>query len=93
MTRRFRDDRNGYIDPVQVFRQARLREAHDNRPSRRRLPPYRLADHDQPTQLHPTFVNFLDGRTERQEWQLLYRELLHQPLQWWADRLAEVNNV
>lgn len=90
MTRKwFRRERNGYIDPVQAFRQARLRKAHDERPSRRRIPPYRLADHDQPTHLHPTFVRYLDGRTERDEWELLYRELLHRDLQWWADRYEE----
>lgn len=74
---------------MQAFRQASLRKAHDIRPARRTFPPYRLADYDQPTQLHPSLVSFLDGRTERDEWQFLYRELLHQDLNWWADRYEE----
>lgn len=88
MTRRF-GERNGYIDPVQAFRKKSLREARDGRPPHKTFPPYRLADYDEPTHLHPTFVSYLDGRPEWIEWDLLYRELLHRPLQWWADRYAE----
>ena len=88
MTRRF-GEHDGYIDPVAAFRQDSLRKAHDERPSRRRIPPYRLAAYDEPAHLHPTFVGYLDGRGEWTEWQLLYRELLHRPLQWWADKYAE----
>jgi len=51
-----------------------------------------LADYDEPATLHRKFVRYLDKGNDIRDWRLLYRELQHRDLQWWADRLEDVRD-
>lgn len=84
---------NGPLDPVKAFRRDCLREASSLRPR----PwagdvPWALHCHNQRSSLHPRFVAYLDKHIDIQDWRAMFKTLQHQPLQFWADRLAEVRS-
>lgn len=78
------------FDRVRAFRSACLREASSQRPRSWNGVPWVLHCWGQRSELHPKFVAYLDRHIEIKEWRDMYRELQHQDLQFWADRLKEL---
>lgn len=79
------------FDSARAFRSACLKEVLAYRPRSWSDVPWVLHNRYDRSSLHPRFVAYLDKHIEIQTWRLFFRELQHQPLQWWQDRLGEVN--
>lgn len=78
------------FDPVKAFRRDCLREASALRPR----PwggdaPWVLHCRYERSSLHPRFVAYLDKHVDIQDWREMFRELQHQPLEFWRERLME----
>jgi len=79
------------FDPVRAFRSATLKEACSLRPRRWfGSLPWKLHDYEQPSELDPRFVAYLDTRLKLKGWREKYRFLLHQDLNWWRERLGDL---
>lgn len=78
------------FDSVRAFRNACLKEVSAYRPRAMEVP-WVLSCRYERSSLHPRFVTYLDKHIEIQTWRLFFKELQHQPLQWWQDRLKEVS--
>jgi len=81
------------FDPAKAFRSACLKEVASFKPRSWNGVPWVLHSRYDRSGLHPRFVAYLDRHMELRDWRMLMRELQHQPLQWWADRLAELDGL
>jgi hypothetical protein len=82
------------FDPVKAFRRDTLREIDAQRPRRwSGCLPWRLHDRDQPDALDRRFVAYLDVQLGLHDWAERLRYLKHQDLNFWADRLADLDNA
>jgi len=81
------------FDAVKAFRSDTLREISSLRPPHWWLGilPWRLHDYEDHSALHPTFVAYLDTKWALYDWGQRMWILTHQPLQWWQDRLGEID--
>jgi len=79
------------FDAVRAFRGDVLREVSDQRPRTwwGGLP-WILHDREERSALSPKFVMYLDNRLEMHGWRGRLRFLQHQDLNWWKDRLEEI---
>lgn len=80
----------GDFDPVRAFRSACLKEVSALRPRSWSSVPWVLHNRYDRSSLHPRFVSYLDKCMEIRTWRLFFKELQHQDLNWWQDRLGEV---
>ena len=79
------------FDPAKAFRSAALRELSGCRPRTwRGVLPWRLHDYEDHSALDATFTAYLDVHLALYDWGQRMFILTHQPLDWWAERLAEV---
>jgi len=80
------------FDAVKAYRSDSLREISSLRPRAwRGVLPWRLHDHEDHSALDGTFVAYLDVNLALYDWGQRMWILTHQPLQWWQDRLGEID--
>ena len=81
------------FEPTRAYRRDTLREVAAQRPRRwNGALPLVLHDRADRSALNPRFVAYLDTQFSLYTWEGRFKVLKHQPLQWWADRLAEIGN-
>jgi len=79
------------FDPVKAFRSATLRELSGCRPRTwRGVLPWRLHDYEDHSALDATFTAYLDVHLALYDWGQRMFILTHQPLEFWQDRLTEI---
>ena len=82
------------FDEVRTFRHDCLQEIVSLRPRAwRGVLPWRLHDYEDHSALDATFVAYLDVHLALYDWRQRMFILTHQPLQWWQDRLEEMNDT
>jgi hypothetical protein len=81
------------FDAVKAFRSATLREISAHKPrSWRGVLPWKLHEYDDPSCLDRRFVAYLDVHLALYDWHQRMWILTHQPSDWWASRLSELDS-
>lgn len=80
------------FNAVKAFRRDSLQEIAAQRPRRWWGGiPIILHDREQRSSLNPKFIAYLDNRLEAHTWGMRLHVAKHQDIQWWSDRLEDID--